>query len=392
MELNTYFEPVNINTVYPERKKVIKRMGDAFHIYQEEGQFPELNKCDIAILGVKEDRNAVDNKGCGEAPDEIRKKLYLLYSPQPNIRIVDLGNIIPASTPEDTYFAVSEVVAELLKHRIIPIILGGGQDLSWANYKAYEKIGQIINLFCVDSRLDIGDAEEQLNSRSYLSRMLLSQPNYLFNYTNIGYQSYFVDPDAVQLMDQLYFDTYRLGVVKENMKSVEPLVRNADMVSIDISSVRQSDAPGNNNSSPHGFYGEDLCLITHFAGMSDKTTSIGFYEYTPALDNHGQTAHLIAHAIWYFIRGFYNRKHDYPYKEKHSYKKYIVPLKNESLDIIFYKSKKSDRWWMEIPCNEELKNRYERHFMVPCTYADYEQALEDEIPERFWRFYQKLMA
>ena len=174
-----------------------------------------------------------------------------------NIRIADLGNIKRGFEINDTYFAVKSVVAELIQNKIIPVIIGGGQDLTFANYQAYESLGQIINIVQIDSSFDLGESEEENSSRSYVSKIITHQPNYLFNFTNIGYQTYFVDQDAIDLMKNLFFDTYRLGIVRADLEEVEPIVRNADMVSVDISAVRQSDAPGNGNSTPNGFYGEE---------------------------------------------------------------------------------------------------------------------------------------
>ena len=179
-------------------------------------------------------------------------------------------------------------------------------------------------MFVVDPMFDLGEAEKDIDSQAFLSKIILHQPNFLFNYTNIGYQTYFVDNEAVELMDNLYFDTYRLGVIKKDMEEVEPLVRNADMISIDISAVRQADAPGNANASPNGFNGEDICQIVRYAGLSDKLTSIGFYETNPTFDSNGQTSFLVAEMIWYFIDGYCNRKQDFPYLDKENYKKYYV--------------------------------------------------------------------
>ena len=96
--------------------------------------------------------------------------------------------------------------------------------------------------------------------------------------------------------------------------------------------------------------------------------------------------------FWYFIEGYYSRKSDFPYKDKHNYRKYIVPMiGNDSIEIVFYKSKKSDRWWMEIPCPEEQQNKYARHLLLPCSIRDYQQALNNEIPERWWTFYNRIV-
>ena len=76
-------------------------------------------------------------------------------------------------------------------------------------------------------------------------------------------------------------------------------------------------------------------------------------------------------------------------KEKSGYLKYHVSMKQAEQEIIFYKSEKSDRWWMEVPMPND-KTRYERHHLVPCSYRDYETACRDEMPERWWQTYQKL--
>ncbi|HRY33313.1 MAG TPA: formimidoylglutamase [Bacteroidales bacterium] len=391
MDLSLYFEPIELFQFRYADANQRKRLGDVISSYLVEGSFPLTDGMDIAFIGVKEDRSAVNNPGCSLAPDMIRDYLYMLFPGSNNPRIIDLGNIKQGYDVEDTYFALSTVITELLREGIVPVILGGSQDLTWANYRAYEDLGQIINLVSVDSCFDLGKTDTDCHSQSYLSRIILHQPNYLFNYANIGYQTYFVDQEAIALMKNLLFDTYRLGIVRTNIEEVEPIVRNADMVSIDISAVRHSDAPGNGNASPHGFYGEEMCQIVRYAGLSDKLTSIGFYEVNPSFDHNGQTTHLVAQMIWYFIDGFYNRKNDLPLSDKENYIKYMVSISGHKDEMIFYKSKKSDRWWMEVPVQTSMKNKYQRHYLVPCSYQDYQTACKDDIPNRWWQVYQKLM-
>jgi hypothetical protein len=191
-------------------------------------------------------------------------------------------------------------------------------------------------------------------------------------------------------MEKLHFDAHRLGQVRKRIEDVEPIVRNADVLSFDVSAIRQSDAPGNGNASPNGFYGEEACQITRYAGMSDKLSSIGFYEINPAFDVSRQTVHLVAQMIWYFIDGFYNRKKDYPIVDKSEYTKYRVSITNHEHEIVFYKSNKSDRWWMDVPYPVNHQIKFERHHMVPCSYSDYETACQDEMPDKWWQTYQKL--
>lgn len=392
MDLSIYFEPLHLEDFRYNSKLNQKSFGGIIEKYHTNGRFPSLDGASLAIVGVGEERGTVYNQGSGEGVDIIRDYFYDLFpgAYQPNI--IDLGNLKRGHNISDTYFALTAVCSELLDQKIIPVIIGGTQDLTYANYRAYEDLGQIINIVAVDNQFDLGENDEDLNARSYLSKIILHQPNFLFNYTNLGYQTYFVDQDAIKLMNNLFFDTYRLGNVRANMQDVEPMVRNADLLSIDISAIRQTDAPGNRNATPNGFYGEEMCLITRYAGLSDKLSSIGFYEYNPAMDKNGQTAHLIAQMMWYFIDGFYNRMNDYPIdKKSDEFNKFMVKLSNQREELIFFKSKKSDRWWMEVDCAATVKAKYERHYLVPCSHDDYEKALEDDVPERWVQAYQKLM-
>ena len=394
MELTDFLEPVNKESLQLTGEQHPLSLSKIIKTYFNKNQFPVLENIDIAIIGVKEDRNAINNPGCRLAPDYVRKYLYQLFQGNFKAKIADLGDIIPGETTQDTYSAVKFAVASLIEQKILPVIIGGSQDLTYANYLAYESLGQIINLVNIDSSFDLGAKKDEINNTNYLGAVFTHQPNYLFNFTNIGYQTYFVDQDALELMEKLFFDVYRLGNVRKNIEEVEPLLRNGDMLSFDVSSIRQSDAPATTNASPNGFYGEEACQIVRYAGLSDKISSIGFYELNPAFDKGEQTAHLVAQMIWYFLEGFYNRKNDFPTKtDKNSkkYIKYVVSLKNFQNEIVFYKSKMSDRWWMEIPCPYVLQTKYDRQHLVPCSYNDYQAACCEEIPDKWWQVYKKFM-
>ncbi|MDT7832482.1 formimidoylglutamase [Flavobacteriaceae bacterium S356] len=348
---------------------------------------PELDDVRIAIFGVEEDRNAEDNLGSGKDLHFIRKHLYQLFLGNWSTTIADLGNIKKGNATSDTHFAVKEVTTSLLKKNIIPIIIGGGQDLTFANYRAYDDLEQTVNLVAVDSMFDLGALDDALSSKSYLSKIIMQEPNNLFNYSNIGYQTYFNSQEEIALLKSLHFDLYRLGEAK-NLEVVEPVFRDADIVSIDIGSVRQSEAPANNNVSPNGFYGEEVCAISRYAGISDKVSSFGIYEYNSRHDRNHQTAHLIAQMIWYFIEGVNVRAKDYPYCTKDNYQKFTVLLENDE-PINFYKSDKTGRWWMEI--NLIKDNKYKRHALIPCTYQDYLETMNEKIPERWFSAMRKMI-
>jgi formiminoglutamase len=389
MDISIYFESLQQSGILHSDAYQPAQLGRVIRQHSS-GGFPDMEGVQLAIIGVKEDRKSIFNSGCAKAPDIVRNYLYKLYQPHLPIVIADLGNINPGFTIEDTYFALANTVKELVKRNIVPIILGGGQDLTYANYQAYEALEQVVNIVSVDSKFDLGEMNQELDSQSYLSKIILHQPNYLFNFSNIGYQTYFVDKHSIELMSKLFFDAHRLGYVRSNIEEVEPIVRNADIVSFDMSSIRYSDAPGNRNATPNGFYGEEACKIARYAGMSDKLSSIGFYELNPEVDQAEQSSHLLAQMIWYFMEGFCNRKKDFPIGSRGDFIKYRVFIQNNKYEIVFYKSPKSDRWWMDVPYPPNKKIKYERHHLVPCSYQDYQTACNEDMPDKWWLTFQKL--
>jgi formiminoglutamase len=390
MELSDFFQPVASSLLTGVEKLPQTALARVFSIHTASEGFPDLSGIQLALIGVEEDRRAVNNEGCGLAPDYVRSHLYKLFRGNYPVKVADLGNIAKGHSVEDTYFAVSNVLAELLKRNIVPILIGGSNDLAYPNYLAYEKLEQTINMVSVDTSFDLGTVESDLDSQSYLGRIILHQPNFLFNFSNIGYQTYFVEQSSVELMEKLNFDLHRLGQAQARIEDIEPVIRNADILSFDISAVRASDAPGCGNASPNGFYGEEACQIARYAGISDKLSSFGIYELNPAFDTNKQTAHLVAQMVWYFIDGFYNRKRDFPFAEKSDYTKFRVFVKDHKHEIVFFKSSRRDRWWMEVPYPPNKRLKFERHHLVPCTYGDYELACQEEMPDRWWQTFLKL--
>lgn len=340
----------------------------------------ELVPNSIALIGVPEDRTSINNQGCGENFNAIREKFYQLHLGNWKTPIYDLGDISKGNTFKDTEIAVQEVLLYLIKKKLIPIILGGSQALTYASYRTFDSLEQKVNLTVVDAKFDLGTIESRIDSQSYLTKIVMDQPNNLFNFTNIGYQTFLNSPEEIGLLNTLLFDTYRLGDVKNDLELVEPTLRDTDVLSIDLGSIRKTDAPANNNGQISGFIADDICKITRYAGLSDKLKVLGVYEYNPHKDREDITAELVAQMIWYFIEGVNLRSYEFPSNNLKGFKKYMVMIADDTLQ--FYKSDKSGRWWMEISLKEN--NKTKRQTLIPCTYADYLTANKQEIPERWY--------
>lgn len=369
-EVIAFVDQLNVQTL---GKKV------AFH---SQVDFPDLNKITIAIIGV------LDSRGNKYLPtevslDELRKQLYQLFPGNWVSSIADIGDIEQGATQEDTYYAVSKINAELIKKGIIPIIIGGSQDITYAMYRAYDKLDQMVNLVSVDYKFDFGKDESQHTVDSYLSKMIINEPNNLFNYSNIGYQTYFNSQEEIDLIEKLYFDAYRLGDVSADISISEPVFRDADIVSVDLGAVKSSDSNCLLPFMPNGFNGKEICALSRYSGISDKVTSFGIFNHS---NEKGEFV-LMAQMIWYFIEGFNYRSKEYPIIDKSGFIKYIVPV--DDIELTFYKSPISQRWWVELPFFNNVNNKLIKNTLLPCTHEDYLRACDQEIPERWWKAQRK---
>lgn len=344
----------------------------------------ELEEYDIAIFGVAEERNT-SNKGTALAPDKIREHFYKLNRAG-KAKIIDLGNLRIGKSLKDTYIAVSDVVFELVTKNVAPIILGGGQDLTYGIYLGFDRLNQPINLVSIDPKFDLGYKKNDFDAESYLGQIILEKGKNLFNYTNLGYQAYYCNKEELNLINKMNFDAFRLGYMRSNMPDIEPVLRDASFLSLDFKSIKQADSPAHKYPSPNGFYSEEICQLARYAGISDKLSCFGIFELNPDYDLNCQSSSLAAQIIWYFIDGYISRNKDFPTEGTGRYTKHIVSFDRTETNVFFYQNNYNQRWWMEV---QHPRNPQE-NLIIACTYDDYKIACKQELPERWLKTIQKL--
>lgn len=387
MEISHLFEPIENQQVLLAGKDSPDTLCHLINKYID--VFPNLSQTNIAIFGIGESRGSKDNNSCSKGPDYVRQMLCNLKRSNVPYRVADLGNLRPGETLEHTYKRIQDACNQLIKNNIIPVLIGGSHDLAYAQYRAYQGMDMQVTVVNVDSSFDLEEEDKSGMNKAHIQRLLLHDPNYLFNYSHLGFQSFLVTQKEIDTLEKLKFDFIRIGDLKKNLENCEPLIRFADMVSMDMSSVRLSDSPGCFHAHPFGLSGEEACQISWYAGMSDKVTSFGIYEYNPDLDIRMQSARVTATMLWYFIEGYYHRRHDRNFNSN-QFVKYTVTLKQKPHSIVFYKSTLTDRWWMEVPFPQE-KFVYQRSSIVPCSYQDYQATMNGDIPDRWLKTHSKFV-
>ncbi|HSN10028.1 MAG TPA: formimidoylglutamase [Hanamia sp.] len=367
-DLNEYLSPLNLAVISGDASYNDSQIGSIIKIYEDE--IPDFENIDIIIVGINEFRGSgIDVTG--NSADEVRRKFYELHYWHKEISIADIGNIKSGSSLNDSYSAITIVLKELLRLNKTVVIIGGSHDNTLAQYFAYKELNKIIDATVVDATIDLR-SESTLRSENFLMEMLTGEPNMVRHYNHIAFQSYFVHPRMLETMDKLRFDCFRVGNVKEELSEMEPVIRNSDIFSFDIAAIKNSDAPAS-ACSPNGLTGEEACTLLRYAGMSSSVSSVGIYGFDASKDSDDLTALQIAQMLWYFIDGKNRSLQESALTDRKNFNEYHTAL--AEVDTVFIQSKKTGRWWMQMPDKK----------IIACSYKDYLFASRNEIPERWLR-------
>ncbi|HEB61852.1 MAG TPA: hypothetical protein ENI82_01760 [Bacteroidetes bacterium] len=326
---------------------------------------PDLTNTHIAIVGIEED-----------SANAIRKALYQSAYAFRKLQIADLGNI----RKQDVQF-IGPLIKELISGKIIPIIIGSNVNFTLAQYQAHHH--QLVNLVLIDEKIRVSPRSK--NANLIIDAIIKSNKSNLLHLAVLGYQAHFTPPAVARYLELRNYEHIRLGSIRSKIEDIEPIIRDADLISFNIASIRQSDAPEQIAPSPSGFFVEEACQLSKYAGMSDKLSSIGFWGYYPQTKTN-QTAQVVSQLIWYFIDGFSKRTMDYPTSTE-GLVEYIVELKGAIKELTFWKSKKSGRWWIQVPV--KTRKKYLRHRLIPCSYKDYIQTCKEDIPDRLLNAFKR---
>jgi arginase family enzyme len=373
--LQDYLNPISKADLNDEFEYDAYQIGAVCDCY-EEGHTPDLDAANIILLGAAEERGYGPGKKGPDAADAVRREFFSLYYWHRDVKIADLGNLRNGNTLEDTYAGLKTVLGELINANKTVIILGGSHDLTYAQYKAYASQKYVIEVTVADALIDLKE-ESPIPADSFLMEMLTEQPNYIRHYNHLGFQSFYVHPRMLETLDKLRFDLYRLGKVRENLEEMEPVLRNTDMLSLDINVIKSADAPAN-HLSPNGLGSDEACTIARYAGMSTRLSTFGIYGYRPEKDRQQLTAKQIAQMIWYFADGLAIKNKEAEIHDREAFWEFNIVCGD--IDTMFLKSKKTGRWWMQVPGKEFL----------PCAYNDYLLASNNEIPERWLRHQERM--
>jgi arginase family enzyme len=386
VDLNDYFNPVSIEG--PDFEQLTAQAGFPHNItiHTDNAPVKDIGKYKIALFGVPDGRNS-PNTGSMKGPDMIREQLYKLAKIPGRSKIIDLGNMKQGVTFNDTVAGLTDILSLLISENLFPVIIGGSSALIPAVDKALSQFLNKYTFTAVDSRIDFSNERKEPDSFNYLNAIINNHKSTFSHYINIGYQTYLNDQQIINRFLKRRSELIRIGDVRQAIYLTEPLFRDSDVAIFDISSVRQSDAPGTISPSPNGFYGEEICLLSRYAGISDKLRVFGLFDVNPEFDIRNQTTGLAAQILWFFLEGFSQKQYETPVlniSNSGRFIKYHVRVTDLDDDLIFVKSNLTDRWWIE------LQTEKDQNIYVACSHEDYLKANRNEVPDRWVQAVERL--
>ena len=375
--INGYLCPLSEDLI--EFKSNLSRgtLGSNITLYNSEKT--DYSSIDIAIVGINEYRNSDEISDEFLNLENFRREFYSLFYGNWSANILDLGDVISGKSYSDTYYAVNSIHQDLINQNIVVIFIGGGQDFTFPLYQSLSKKHNKVNISSVDNKFDFGKIKKQFSSSSYMSKIIMDKKNSLNHFCNLGYQTFLNSQEEIDLLNKFNFESHRLGKITENIKIVEPVLRETNLLTVDFKSIKSSELNFVHNCS-NGFESSQFCSVLRYAGMSNSISSVGLFEL---LDSSISSA-LLSQSIWYFIEGYCLRIKEDP--NSSNFKGYTYNVFCEGTNLKFYNSELSQKWWVELINEIETKNISS---LLPCNKRDYLMACDGTFSDRLIMFLKR---
>jgi formiminoglutamase/guanidinobutyrase len=285
----------------------------------------------IGMLGVPSDAGVIQGGGRAGAvggPDAIRgqlKRYGTAYNFERQVdlsalTIADFGDLIPnEASVEETHQRLTEAVAAIVQLGAIPLVLGGGHDLTFGGVRGLSDSTQgAIGGLAIDAHFDVRETVNGIITsgtpfRNILEKIETIQGEHFVEIGGNGLVNSKADFDFLLMKKARLFslaETRQKGMVPVIQKGLQIAGHGSGKVfcSIDLDSVAQAFAPGVSAPSPEGFTPEEVSLAAYLAGLHPKVAYFDIMELNPSFDQDARTARLAAALILHFLTGVAQRK------------------------------------------------------------------------------------
>ena len=304
-------------------------LGNKLKIHSDKAGIPSFKNARIAIVGIQETRSIGQPHQRKQNLNGIRKALYSLFIGNWKNNIIDLGDIPVGEKEKDSHKALHDIAKEMYQRNILLIAFGGSQENTLGLCSVFNEFEIYYNFTSIDHKFDFGGDGNLISPDSYMSKLIANRPNYMTNFCNLGYQSYMVAQDEIDLMERLHFESISLGSLISDLRIVEPLMRDSDIVSMDMTAVKSNELQGG-LTQVNGLTAQQFCALARYVGISDRVRFVGLCN----IPESSASSNLTAQAVWYIIEGMHYRVNEYPFSTKENSVRYVVSCDDH--ELIFY--------------------------------------------------------
>lgn len=326
----------------------------------------EIQENAVVLLFCSEERGARGNARQRDF-DEVRKILYGLSSSDFSLKICDLGDLISGKTHQDTHYILQEIIRFCLGKKAIPVVVGGSSDLAKALFDAIGNEQNSVNYTQLNAFINLKNEGESITEQNFLAKILADKR--LKEYHHLAYQRHLNEIDAVKLMREVDVEVMKLAEMMGGTALAEPLLRRADLVTINCDAVESFCDGFSLHPQVNGLNRREICAYMKEIGLGEKLKSVGIFNYN--FDTENKFNHqLLAQMIWYLLEGI-NIKKTHP-KER-QYETFIVMM--ERMECVFKREIFSGLWYFGK--DEDVEK------CLPCSEQDYENAKRGILNKRF---------
>ncbi|MGS0748419.1 formimidoylglutamase [Halpernia sp. GG3] len=328
----------------------------------------EILENSIVLVFVSDLRGA---NGGGESQDfrKVRKQFYSLSNLHFETEICDLGDLISGNTPEDTHYVLQEILSLCHYKNAIPVIIGGSNDLAFSLFSALNFHKKNINYTQINSKINLGNQEEPLSEKNFLSKILSSKNLSVENYHHLAYQKHLNPEESVNLIKEVDFDIIRLAEMMNATEKAEPFFRRADLVTVNCDAVESFAEAFSIHPQVNGLNRREICAYMQEIGLGENLKSVGIFNFNFEAEdilNH----QLLAQMIWYLILGIDLEKS----RPRERFFETFHVMVNEE-DHTFKRDTFKNLWYFGD--DEKIEN------LLPCSKIEYEDAKRGFLGTRF---------
>jgi formimidoylglutamase len=277
----------------------------------------DYNQSTHVLIGCPQHEGVQRNNGragAAEAPNKIREQLYKLQvEKECHVKLFDAGNIITdfidlEDALEKIHDSLTKAVSEFLRDGKKVIVLGGGNDISYADVRALGEAESDISAINIDAHLDMRIADRMTSGTPYRK---LIEDHYLsphqlheFGIRPESNSAYYLE-NAKQLGVNVHF---LRGIRKEGVNSafqhiLGQIGERSFFLGLDMDGIQAADAPGVSASSPVGLSGREVMECIHHAKQKENLKVFEITEVNPRHDIDNRTVKLAALFVYAFLFG-----------------------------------------------------------------------------------------